>query len=75
MAEIHGIFVVFSNVNVAYRGSEWDGRWSAISEVGCGGRGRVGGCKTQIRAPLEKPLYPHNGPCHISMPQRQWEQS
>ena len=57
----------FSNVSIPYspKGG-WEG-WRNMAEWD-----QVEGV---VRTPLEHPWHPHNGPCHISRPERQWEQS
>ena len=46
-------------------------RWDEVGEVG-------GGKNNQLGHPLsshDTRRHPHNGPCHVGRPKRQWEQS
>ena len=65
----------FSNVGIAYREGGWDGWWGVMRRGGVGqsGVGWGGWTKNLGYDTLEQPLWPHNGPCHISGSQRQWE--
>ena len=68
MDEFHGFLLFFSNVSIAYRGTESRAGWS-------GWGGTVGGDKDpRLGHPWSShdvSRHPHNGSCHNSRPQRQ----